>query len=209
MIDNPNTLGVGCQKSNGLKHSTDVFEACKLITATSHCVAPNLLHKQVIVNESVALNFISKVTNSSDSNKNNDIVSTIFEVVQDKIMKSNDEKVDGNATCFQPIGLNEKVVKSFGSYKSMGMKLNYSCECVVHELNDTYCGVVQKIVTPCFANGKACEVVDDAAVQSIASNDTLVPGNVSGAAGGVTIAAEICESDVLTIMVGICCGLSL
>ena len=210
LIGNPNASGVVCHNRNGMKHSTNVFEACKSITATNHRVAPNLLHKQVIVNESVALNFISKVTNSSDFN--NEIVLTTFdltfEVVQDKIMKSNDEKVDGNATSFQPIGLNEKVVKSFGSYKSMGLKLNYSCECVVHELNDTYCGVVQKIVTPCFANGKACEVVDDAAVQSIAWNDTLVPGNVSGAAGGVTIAAEIRESDVLTILVGISCCLS-
>ena len=116
-------------------------------------------------------------------------------------MKSNDKKVDGNATSFQPIGLNEKIVKLFGSYKSMGLKLNYSCECVVHELNNTCCRVVQKIVTPCFANGKACEVVDDAAVQSIASNDTLVPGNLSGAAAGVDIAAEIRENDVLTIIV--------
>ena len=114
---------------------------------------------------------------------------------------------NGNATYFQPIGLNEKVVKSFGSYKSMGMKLNYSCECVVHELNDTCCGVV-KIVTYFAKNGKAFELADGAAVQSIASNDTLVPGNVSGAAGGVTIAAEIRESDVLTILVGISCCLS-
>ena len=73
-----------------MKHSTDVVEACESITATNHRVAPNLLHKQVIVNESVALNFISKVTNSSDFN--NEIVLTTFdltfEVVQDKIMKS-------------------------------------------------------------------------------------------------------------------------
>ena len=188
-----------------MKHSTDVVEACKSITATNCRVAPHLLHKQDIVNESVALNLISKVTTSSNFNKNNLSIPTTFEInVQDEIIiKSNDEKVDGNATSFQPIGLNEQVVKSFDSYESMGLKLNYSCECVVHELNDTYCGVVQKIVTPCFANGKACEVVDDAAVQSIASNDTLVPGNVSGAAGGVTITAEIRESNVLTILVGI------
>ena len=28
-IDIPNTFGFGCHKSNGLKHSTDVVEACK------------------------------------------------------------------------------------------------------------------------------------------------------------------------------------
>ena len=208
LIGNPNASGVVCHNRNGMKHS-NMFEACNSINATNYRAAPNLLQNQFIVNESFALNFISKITNSSDFKKNNDSVLTTFQVIKIKIIKSNDDIVDGNATSFQPIGLNEKVVKSFGSYKSVGLKLNYSCECVVHELNDTYCGVVQKIVTPCFANGKACEVVDDAAVQSIASNDTLVPGNVSGAAAGVNIDAEIRESDVLTILVGISCCLSI
>ena len=199
MIDNPNTLGVGCHKSNGLKHSTDVFEACNSIPATNHRVAPNLLHKQVIFNESVALNLISKVANSSDFNKNNDILSTTFEIVQDEIMKPNDEKVDGNATSFPPIGLIEKVVKSFGSYRSMGLNLNYSCDCIVREGNDTYCRVFQ---LKCFANyGKAFEVHDDAAVQPIALTATFLPGNLSGAAANVDVAAEICERGVLTILV--------
>jgi len=204
-IDNPNTLGVGCHKSNGLKHSTDVFGACQSITATNHRVAPNLLHKQVIVNESVALNLISKVTTtcSSDFDKINNIVSisTTFEiVVQDEIIKSNHKKVDGNATSFQPIGLNEQVVKSFDSYKSMGLKLNYSCDCIVLERNDTYCCGVPKVGT-ILANGRACDVADAADVQSIALTVTLVPGDLSGAAGGVAVAAGIRENDVLTIMV--------
>ena len=191
-----------------MKHSTDVFEACKSITATNHRVAPNLLHKQVIVNESVALNLISKVTTSSDFDKNNNIVSisTTFEiVVQDAIMKSNNGKVDGNATSFQPIGSIEKVVKSFSSYESMGLKLNYSCDCVVDEQNGTFKSLDKKRVK-CFANyGKAFEVVDDAAVQFIALTATLVPGNLSGAADGVAVAAELREIDVLTILVRISC----
>ena len=208
-IDNPNTLGVGCHKSNGLKHSTDVFGACQSITATNHRVAPNLLHKQVIVNESVALNLISKVTTtcSSDFDKINNIVSisTTFEiVVQDEIMKSNHGKVDGNATSFQPIGLNEKVFKSFGSYESMGLKLNYSCDCVVDEQNGTFFNLDKKIVT-CSADGKAFNVVDDAAVQCIALTATLVLGNLSGAADGVAVAADLREINVLTILVRISC----
>ena len=196
-----------------MKHSTDVFEACKSITATNCRVAPNLLQKQVIVNESVALNLTSKVTNSSGINKNNDtcIVSTTF--VKKKIIKSNDEIIyeiiyeiiDGNATSFQPVGLNEQVVKSFDSYESMGLKLNYSCECVVHELNETCFIVVQPVqkveIEMCFANGKAFDVGDDAAVQSIASTAAFAPGNLSGAAANGAVAAGIRENDVLTIIV--------
>jgi hypothetical protein len=209
-IDIPNTSGVGCQKSNGLKHSTDVFEACKSITATNCRVAPYLLQKQVIVNESVALNLTSKVTTSSNFNKNNLSIPTTFEInVQDEIIiKSNDEKVDGNATSFQPIGLNEQVVKSFDSYKSMGLKLNYSCECVVHEMNKTCFHVVQLVqkVEMCFANGKTFDVADDAAVQFIALTATLVPGNLSGAADVVAVAAELRELNGLTtILVRISC----
>ena len=187
-----------------MKHSTDVFEACKSITASNHCVAPNLLQKQVIFNESVALNLISKVTNSSDLKKNNDIVLTTFQVVKIEI-KSNDDIVDGNATSFQPIGLNEQVVKSFDSYESMGLKLNYSCECVVHELNETCFIVVQPVqkveIEMCFANGKAFDVGDDAAVQSIASTAAFAPGNLSGAVDNSAVAAVIRENDVLTIIV--------
>ena len=205
MIDNPNSLGVGCHKSNGFKHSTDVFEACQSITATNHRVAPNLLHKQVIVNESVALNLISKVTTtcSSDFDKINNIVSisTTFEiVVQDEIIKSNHEKVDGNATSFQPIGSIEKVVKSFGSYESMALKLNYSCDCVVDEQNGTFFSLDKKIVT-FSADGKAFHVVDDAAVQCIGLTATLLAGNLSGAADGVAVAADLREINVLTIRV--------
>ena len=188
-----------------MKHSTDVFEACKSITATNCRVAPHLLHKQDIVNESVALNLISKVTTSSNFNKNNLSIPTTFEInVQDEIIiKSNDEKVDGNATSFQPIGLNEQVVKSFDSYKSMGLKLNYSCECVVHEMNVTCFHVVQLVqkVEMCFANGKTFDVADDAAVQSIASTAAFAPGNLSGAAANGAVAAGIRENDVLTIIV--------
>lgn len=190
-----------------MKHSTDVVEACKSITATNCRVAPHLLHKQVIFNESVALNLISKVITRSDFYKNNNIVSisTTFEInVQDEIIiKSNDEKVDGNATSFQPIGLNEQVVKSFDSYKSMGLKLNYSCECVVHELNETCFHVVQLFqkVEMCFANGKTFDVADDAAVQSIASTAAFAPGNLSGAVDNSAVAAGIRENDVLTIIV--------
>ena len=199
MIGNPNTSSVVCQNRNGLKHSSDVLEACNSIPATNHRVAPNLLHKQVVVNESVALNLISKVANSSDFNKNNDILSTTFEIVQDEIMKPNDEKVDGNATSFPPIGLIEKVVKSFGSYRSMGLNLTYSCDCIVREGNDTYCRVFQ---LTCFANyGKAFEVHDDAAVQPIALTATFLPGNLSGAAANIDNTAEICECGVLTILV--------
>ena len=210
LIGNPNTSSVVCQNRNGLKHSSDVLEACNSIPATNHRVAPNLLHKQVIFNESVALNLISKVTTSSNFNKNNLSIPTTFEInVQDEIIiKSNDEKVDGNATSFQPIGLNEQVVKSFDSYKSMGLKLNYSCECVVHEMNVTCFHVVQLVqkVETCFANyGKAFNVVDDAAVQFIALTATLVPGNLSGAADGVAVAADLREIDVLTILVRISC----
>jgi len=190
-----------------LKHSTDVFEARKSITATNCRVAPHLLHKQDIVNESVALNLISKVTTSSNFNKNNLSIPTTFEInVQDEIIiKSNDEKVDGNATSFQPIGLNEQVVKSFDSYKSMGLKLNYSCECVVHEQNGTFKSLDKKRVK-CFANyGKAFNVVDDAAVQFIALTATLVPGNLSGAADVVAVAAELREINGLTILVRISC----
>jgi hypothetical protein len=188
-----------------LKHSTDVFEACKSITASNHRVAPNLLQKQVIFNEPVALDVIS-----SNFNKNNLSIPTTFEInVQDEIIiKSNDEKVDGNATSFQPIGLNEQVVKSFDSYKSMGLKLNYSCECVVHEMNETCFHVVQLVqkVETCFANyGKAFNVVDDAAVQFIALTATLVPDNLSGAADVVAIAAELREINGLTILVRISC----
>ena len=186
-----------------MKHSTDVFEACKSITATNYRVAPHLLHKQDIVNESVALNLISKVTTSSNFNKNNLSIPTTFEInVQDEIIiKSNDEKVDGNATSFQSDGLNEKVVKSFGSCELIGLKLNYSCDCVVDEQNDTLISLDKKIVT-CFANyGKAFHVVDDAAVQCLALTATLVPGNLSGAAANGAVAAGIRENDVLTIIV--------
>ena len=188
-----------------MKHSTDVFEARKPITATDCRVAPYLLQKQVIFNESVALNLISKVITSSNFNKNNLSIPTTFEInVQDEIIiKSNDEKVDGNATSFQPIGLNEQVVKSFDSYKSMGLKLNYSCECVVHEMNVTCFHVVQLVqkVEMCFANGKTFDVADDAAVQSIASTAAFAPGNLSGAADGVAVAADLREINVLTILV--------
>ena len=192
-----------------MKHSTDVFEACKSITATDCRVAPNLLQKQVIFNESVALNLISKATNCSDFKKNNDIVLTTFQVVKIEIVKSNDKIVDGNATSFQPIGLNEQVIKSFDSYESMGLKLNYSCECVVHELNETCFIVVQPVqkveIEMCFANGKAFDVGDDAAVQSIASTAAFAPGNLSGAADGVAVAADLREINVLTILVRISC----
>ena len=191
-----------------MKHSTDVVEARKSITATYCRVAPNLLHKQVIVNESVALNLISKVTTtcSSDFDKINNIVSisTTFEiVVQDEIIKSNHKKVDGNATSFQPIGLNEKVVKSFDSCELMGLKFNYSCDCVVDERNDTCFHVVQLVqkVEIYFANGKTFDVADDAAVQSIASTAAFAPGNLSGAAANGAVAAGIRENDVLTIIV--------
>ena len=202
MIGNPNTSSVVCQNRNGLKHSSDVLEACNSIPATSHRVAPNLLQKQVIFNEPVALDVIS-----SNFNKNNLSIPTTFEInVQDEIIiKSNDEKVDGNATSFQPIGLNEQVVKSFDSYKSMGLKLNYSCECVVHELNETCFIVVQPVqkveIEMCFANGKAFDVGDDAAVQSIASTAAFAPGNLSGAVDNSAVAAGIRENDVLTIIV--------
>ena len=190
-----------------MKHSTDVFEACKSITASNCRVAPNLLQKQVIFNEPVALDVISKA--SSNFYKNNLSIPTTFEInVQDEIIiKSNDEKVDGNATSFQPIGLHEQVVKSFDSYKSMGLKLNYSCECVVHELNETCFIVVQPVqkveIEMCFANGKAFDVGDDAAVQSIASTAAFAPGNLSGDADGVAVAADLREINVLTILVRI------
>ena len=156
---------------------------------------------------------ISKVTTSSNFNKNNDIISisTTFEMVfQDEIMKSNNGKVDGNATSFQSNGLNEKVVKSFGSCELMGLKLNYSCDCVVDERNDTLFSLDKKIVK-CFANyGKAFDVVDDAAVQFIALTATLLPGNLSGAADGVAVAAELREIDFLAILVRkSCCVLFL
>ena len=151
---------------------------------------------------------ISKVTTSSNFNKNNDIISisTTFEMVfQDEIMKSNNGKVDGNATSFQSNGLNEKVVKSFGSCELMGLKLNYSCDCVVDEQNGTFKSLDKKRVK-CFANyGKAFEVVDDAAVQFIALTATLVPGNLSGAADGVAVAADLLKINVLTILVRISC----
>ena len=105
---------------------------------------------------------------------------------------------------FQSIGLKEQVVKSFGSYRSMGLNLTYSCDCIVREGNDTYCRVFQ---LTCFANyGKAFEVHDDAAVQPIALTATFLPGNLSGAAANVDVAAEICERGVLTILVRkFCC----
>ena len=185
-----------------MKHLTDVFEACKSIAATNHRVAPNLWQGQVVVNESVALNLIlSKITNVDFNNNDIVLIYTTFKgVVKDDIIKSIDEKVNGAATSFQPIGLNEKVVKSFGSYRSMGLKLNYSCDCIVLERNDTYCCGVPKVGT-ILANGRACDVADAADVQSIALTVTLVPGDLSGAAGGVAVAAGIRENDVLTIMV--------
>ena len=185
-----------------MKHLTDGFEACKSIAATNHRVAPNLWQGQVVVNESVALNLIlSKITNVDFNNNDNVLISTMFKgVVKNDIMKSIDEKFDGAATSFQPIGSNNEVVKSFGSYRSMGLKLNYSCDCIVLERNDTYCCGVPKVGT-ILANGRACDVADAADVQSIALTVTLVPGDLSGAAGGVAVAAGIRENDVLTIMV--------
>ena len=110
-------------------------------------------------------------------------------------MKYNDKTVDANATSFQPIGLNEKVVKS------TCLKLNYSCDCFVHEvheLNYTYCRVEKK--GPTFlVNGKASlNVADDAAVLGMASMETFVPVNLSGAAANGDVAAGLRESGNLT-----------
>ena len=86
----------------------------------------------------------------------------------------------------------------------MGLKLNYSCDCVVDEQNGTFFNLDKKIVT-CSADGKAFNVVDDAAVQCIALTATLVLGNLSGAADGVAVAADLREINVLTILVRISC----
>ena len=51
----------------------------------------------------------------------------------------------------------------------------------------------------------AFNVVDDAAVQFIALTATLVPGNLSGAADVVAVAAELREINGLTILVRISC----
>ena len=110
-------------------------------------------------------------------------------------MKYNNETVDANATSFQPIGLNEKVVKS------TWLKFNFSCDCCVHEvheLNYTYCRVEKK--GPTFlVNGKASlNVADDAAVLGMASMEMSVPVNLSGAAANGDVAAGLRESGNLT-----------
>ena len=106
-------------------------------------------------------------------------------------MKSNDKTVDANATSFQPIGLNEKVVKS------TCLKLNYSCDCLPTVLY-TYCRVEKK--GPTFlVNGKASlDVAGDAAVLGMASMETFVPVNLSGAAANGDVAAGLRESGNLT-----------
>ena len=85
----------------------------------------------------------------------------------------------------------------------MGLKLNYSCECVVHEMNVTCFHVVQLVqkVEIYFANGKTFDVADDASVQCIASTAAFAPGNLSGAVDNGAVAAVMRENDVLTIIV--------